>query len=157
MGVRRRRLWLAIMGSSGCATLLGLWVFASLWTVFYVGRGRTEFALSSGAAGLIWWNVGERPSYMKSGWVISRASQPIDWWPHNFRTRSGAHGFVFPLWLGWLGCGLFAARGWWRLTLIDHADCPTCGYDLKGLAGSQCPECGSDANVQSGPAQIAGK
>lgn len=56
-----------------------------------------------------------------------------------------------PLWWPGVFFLLLALLCWWRLRRLARPGCcPSCRYDLKGLAVPVCPECGSSVDMPLG-------
>jgi hypothetical protein len=52
---------------------------------------------------------------------------------------------VLPLWTLVLLIAAPTGVLWWRDRRHPEGDCPSCGYDLAGIATGVCPECGKAA------------
>ena len=80
--------------------------------------------------------------------------QPSLWWWFQLPDGSPYAYLRVPLWVIALLAAVPTAGLWWRhLCRGGPCDCPTCGYDLTGLApGKCCPECGkTSAITNAGP------
>ncbi|MBK9187793.1 MAG: hypothetical protein IPM33_02455 [Phycisphaerales bacterium] len=61
-----------------------------------------------------------------------------------------------PLWWPGVFFLLLTLACWWRLRRLARPGCcPSCRYDLKGLASRVCPECGVRVDTSPAPTDDA--
>jgi hypothetical protein len=92
------------------------------------------------------------------GYTLRDRMAFLKWRPEvgsvSYLVGSGRRWFLdLPLWIPFLAAAAFTVIAWrrhFRRQAESHIACPSCGYDLRGLAdAAPCPECGgTDAPAQ---------
>jgi len=173
--IRRSRRWFVALASLmlACWLALGLsWVLPCAGSVDRWGiglvRGFVVVGKGSGPIGMHvaspaylaqwpWWTFGTQTNGPRlligpsASWRPSVADgvMMISAGPAAAATTYSLRVHFIPLWWAGVLLGGLALLLWRRLRRLSHPGCcPTCRYDLRGLAGGTCPECG--ARVDSG-------
>jgi hypothetical protein len=108
------------------------WRLQTPWALVGVGSGGlvATWIPKDGADWTEWRSLGSARTRFEMGW----------WF--GYWTLFGTVKSVFvPLWVPLLTVALPTAYAWHRCRRRPAGHCPTCGYDLAGIA-AVCPECG---------------